>query len=87
MSPMSSQHQHRCRWLNQLNPNVKKGPFTPEEDRNILALHKMYGNKWATIAKNLPGRWVDLDPNRWLSLPTSRQHGAVHLLSKSSTCK
>ena len=45
-----------CRWLNQLNPTVKKGPFTPEEDAAILAAHALYGNKWATIAKMLPGR-------------------------------
>ncbi len=46
----------KARWLNQLNPNVKKGPFTPEEDANIMAAHAIYGNKWASIAKMLPGR-------------------------------
>ncbi len=48
----------RLRWLNQLAPSVKGGPFTPEEDAVILWAHLQYGNKWASIARHLPGRWV-----------------------------
>jgi myb proto-oncogene protein len=45
-----------CRWCNQLNPEVRKEPFSEEEDRALLAAHEKYGNKWAAIAKELPGR-------------------------------
>jgi myb proto-oncogene protein len=31
-------------------------PFTDEEDAVILSLHKIHGNKWALIARHLPGR-------------------------------
>ncbi|CAI9759712.1 unnamed protein product [Fraxinus pennsylvanica] len=44
----------RLRWCNQLDPSVKRKPFTDEEDRIIIAAHAVHGNKWASIAKLLP---------------------------------
>jgi hypothetical protein len=49
----------RLRWCNQLNPDVKRGPFTAEEDKLILAAHAMHGNKWAIISRSIPGRCDD----------------------------
>lgn len=40
----------RLRWTNHLRPNLKKGSFTPEEERLILQLHAQLGNKWARMA-------------------------------------
>lgn len=48
----------RRRWCNQLNPTVKRGPFTEEEDEKIIAAHAVYGNKWALISRGIPGRYV-----------------------------
>jgi myb proto-oncogene protein len=36
-----------CRWCNQLNPEVKKEPFSPWEDAVIIKAHREHGNKWA----------------------------------------
>ena len=43
----------RLRWANHLRPNLKKGAFTPEEERLILELHAKYGNKWARMASQV----------------------------------
>ena len=36
---------------------MKRGPFTEEEDKEILAAHAVYGNKWAVISRGIPGRY------------------------------
>eukprot|EP00347_Sterkiella_histriomuscorum_P022152 403331496 len=70
---------HVYRWHNHLDPEIKKDPITPEEERVIFESHRKYGNKWADIAKLLPGRSDNSIKNYFYS--TLRKH--IRRINKS----
>ncbi|XAR68107.1 hypothetical protein NMG60_11003119 [Bertholletia excelsa] len=55
----------RLRWVNHLRPNLKKGPFSADEESLIIEFHSKHGNKWARMASLLPGRTDNKIKNFW----------------------
>jgi len=66
--------QCRERWYNHLDPQIRKDPWLPEEDRLIYEFHSKHGNKWSELSKILTGRPSNAIKNHWNSTLKRRLH-------------
>lgn len=56
------------RWNNSLNPTLKKGKWTPEEDEMLINLFKEFGSSWQKISLAIPGRTDDQCAKRYIEV-------------------
>lgn len=67
------------RWTCRLDPNIKKGRWTTEEDNIIEQMQAKNGNNWKLIAQKLPGR-----PPAAIK---SRYYNSIKKRSNTHSCK
>ncbi|KAL2519362.1 myb domain protein [Abeliophyllum distichum] len=55
----------RLRWKNYVRPDIKRGKFSLQEEKTIIQLHALLGNRWSAIATYMPKRTDNEIKNYW----------------------
>lgn len=57
--------QCQARWCKTLNPSLRRGAWTEEEDTRLRKAVSGYGTSWVQVATTIPGRTNDQCRERW----------------------
>lgn len=58
----------RKRWCNLLDPRLRKGKWTADEDRQLLAAFRQHGAQWKSVALHIAGRTDDQCAKRYIEV-------------------
>ncbi|KAJ3424938.1 snRNA-activating protein complex subunit [Anaeramoeba flamelloides] len=72
--PGRNPKQCRERWLNQLSPEINKGPFTKEEEELLIEKQSEFGNRWCVLSKFFKGRPENMLKNYWYSIISQKDN-------------
>jgi hypothetical protein len=53
------------RWYRTLDPSIRRGNWSPEEDAQLRVAVDLYGNAWMEVASVIPGRNNEQCRDRW----------------------
>lgn len=68
LMPGRNPRQCRERWINYVNPTIRKKPWTPEEDELLREKFQEMGPKWRLIVKHFPHRSTNQIKNRFFTI-------------------
>ncbi|KAJ3345801.1 Myb-like DNA-binding domain protein [Kappamyces sp. JEL0680] len=75
--PGRSGTQCMARYTETLDPNVKKGKWSQEEDAYLLEGYEMHGKSWVKVASHVPGRTQRQCRTRWVMLNNAKATATV----------
>ena len=73
------------RYREALDPAIKQGEWTPEEDEKLLLEYRRWGGRWASVAAQL-GRSGLGCRNRWRLLERKKASHSSRTMAPSSSC-
>ncbi|CAD8078370.1 unnamed protein product [Paramecium primaurelia] len=74
--PNRTGRQIRERYVNHLDSNIIKTPWTKQEDKKIWEMYQKMGTRWSDMSKKMPGRPENMIKNRFYSF-IRKQYGKV----------
>ncbi|KAF9999783.1 hypothetical protein BGZ79_006634 [Entomortierella chlamydospora] len=72
--------QAQARWSEALDPQVKKGPWTAEEDALLLKGVQQSEKCWIWIADGIPGRTQRQCRTRWVQISSRQERNAAAMV-------
>jgi myb proto-oncogene protein len=66
--------QIRDRYVNYLDPELNREPFSEEEDNHLIKLYLKLGRRWSLIAKEMKTRTSEMVKNRFHAVLVKKVH-------------